>query len=424
MLGDPSVVASWRFLSAESATSGTTPRSTPAARAPDFQPAAARQPRSGGGGAHDGVEHFLKQAESELWHGADVDEDALIDRVEALLAGPEPAAEPLHLPRIPSARAGGGGGRVAYDEAEGEEEDDEEDFAAERGGGVDFDNYMYANDAGDRGGARESLGGGAAHGVAAAAGVAGGPGIGEVGSASDLDEAGAERPASTRPFDEQAMGATGATAATGIETGAAAAATGGPGGGIGGLGGPGTGMGRVSRVPRGARTGQVVPLPTVVVDSSFTYTPRQPRARPARYGAWYLPIKSWKKGGAPKPPPQLTKDEKEKIEETTLKRVEMDAAIKTKAAPPAFKEFLRHQRASEALEVLEQATTAFSDPGQLEEFAAIADEFNKYKLSSRELQKRIKELLAGGPIQRQQLGLQFINMCKDDSDFPAFLTGV
>ena len=57
MLGDPSVVASWRFLS--DATSGTTPRSTPAAAAA-FQPAQA---------AHDGVESFLKQAESELWHG-------------------------------------------------------------------------------------------------------------------------------------------------------------------------------------------------------------------------------------------------------------------------------------------------------------------------------------------------------------------
>jgi hypothetical protein len=383
MLGDPSVVAGWRFLSADSATA--TPRAT--LQQPQ-QPQQPQPPRS----QHNDVENFLKAAEGQLWHDAEVDEDALVDRVEALLGGPETAgAEPLQLPQIPSSAGRGDG--PAEELSDGD--------AGEVGGGVDFENYTYGSAAG---GVRESLGGSGAA-AAAAAVPAGGAGAGL--SAESMAEPGdpgtpaaAERPASQ--FDDH--------------LGASAVASGGGGGGGGGGTEPGVGVGggsaaiagmsRVGRTPRGARTGgQVVPLPAVAVDSSFTYTPRQARSRPARYGAWYLPINSWQKGGAPKPPPQLTKEEKEKIEETSLKRAKMDAAIKTKAAPPAFKEFLRHQRACEALEVLEQAKSVFGD-GQLDEFAAIKNDFISYKLSSRELQKRIRELLAGGPIHRQQLGLQ------------------
>ena len=371
MLGDPSVVAGWRFLSADAAT-GTGPRTLGATTAPR-QPPPQQQQRTQ---QRNDVETFLQAAGDQLWHGADVDEDALVDRVEALLAGPEEAAAEaeLQLPQIPSGR---GRDQPAEQLAEG----------GEGPGGVNFDEYVYSTVT-NAGTVRESLGAGGAVTTAPS-------GLSAPSSMESLADPGAEgttsatsdRPAS-RPVEEQP----GAAASTDFgvnRTGHGVTA----------------GMGRVGRTPRGARTGQVVPLPSVAVDSSFTYTPRQARARPARYGAWYLPIKSWQKGGAPKPPPQLTKEQKEKIEETSQKRATMAAAVKTAACPIAFKEYLRHQRACEALEVLEQAKSALGE-GQLEEIAAMKADFINYKLSSRELQKRIRELLAGGPIHRQQLGLQ------------------
>lgn len=362
MLGDPSVVAGWRFLSADD--SKGTPRATMKA---------SEQPRQQT--QRNDVECFLQAAEDQLWHDADVDEDALADRVEALLAGPEEQpAETVQLPPIPSAR---GSDRPAEDRAGGSEESS----------GVDFDKYVY-NTAANAGSVRESLGGGGT-GATLPSGPSGAPVEAAADAAADgATTATSDRPAS-RAFEEQPGATAGADLgiSSGVREGAAAS------------------MGRVGRAQRGARTGQVVALPAVAVDSSFTYTPRQARARPARYGAWYLPIKSWQKGGAPKPPPQLTKEQKEKIEETSQKRATMAAAVKTAACPIAFKEYLRHQRACEALEVLEQAKSALGE-SELEEIAAIKADFISYKLSTRELQKRIRELLAGGPIHRQQLGLQ------------------
>jgi len=432
MLGDPSVVASWRFLAADDATG--TPRRLGGAPQQHQQQAPQRSD----------VETFLQAAEVKLGGDADVDEDALVDRVEALLAGPEAGAvEPRRQrPQVASKR---GSGRPAEDRsADG----------SKASGGVNFDEYVYSTAATTGG---EGMGGGGA--VAAAP-----SGLSLASSTDTAADPGTDgatpspRPAS-RPFEEQTgTPASGAELADRSDRHRDVCL----------LGrdkclGPKhdpyhdsirvpAGTGRVGRTPRGARTGKVVPLPSIAVDSSFTYTPRQARARPPRYGAWYLPTKSWQKGGAPKPPPQLTKEQKERIEETSQKRASLAAAAKTAACPMAFKEYLRHQRAREALEVLEQATAL--GPTLLDEIAAIKADFTSYKLSSRELQKRVRELLAGGPIQRQQLALQvrscmlayshardlcctstgthshrlcnpmqFAAVCKDDSDFPEFLRG-
>ena len=383
MLGDPSVVAGWRFLAADDAAG--TPRRL---RAPQRQQQTSQR---------SDVETFLQAAEVKLGGDADadVDEDALVDRVEALLAGPEEeAVEPRR--QRPQVASGRRSDRPPEDRA----------YGSKASRGVNFDEYVYSTAATTGG---EGMGGGGTVAVAPS-------GLSLASSTDTGADPGTDaatpspRPAS-RPFEEQP-----GTAASGAELTDRSdrhrdgcllgrdkclgpkhdhyhdsiRAT--------------AGTGRVGRTPRGARTGQVVPLPSIAVDSSFTYTPRQARARAPRYGAWYLPTKSWQKGGAPKPPPQLTKEQKEKIEQISQKRASLTAAAKTAACPIAFKEYLRHQRAREALEVLEQATAL--GPTLLDEIAAIKADFTSYKLSSRELQKRIRELLAGGPIQRQQLALQ------------------
>ena len=382
VLGDPSVVAGWRFLSDKAASPRVPQRRRPAE--PD-RPAEPRQLADAV--PSDTVEGFLEAAGE--WDDESVDGAELVAQVEALLEGSpdrverEPSPEPVRLPPIATQPTAS-----SMFEASSDEESE-----AAAGFAVNFDNYTYGDEEAPVA-ARESLDG---HAVGAGGGGGGGGG-----------EGGAAGAQATGEVDAAADGEGGKPAASPAREEPA---------------------GRSQAAGRGRRRGTrgaVVALPSVAVDSSFTYTPRQQRARKDRYGAWYLPIKSWKKGGVPKPPPKLTDEERKQIEQTAAKRQEIAMSLPTSHifTDNGFKEFLYRKQVSEGLAMLRQARSAFSDDKQYKEFEDIVSEFesgSSNRLSSAEAQRRVQKLLGGGLAHRQQLLHQFLSVCSDQEDIPRFL---
>jgi hypothetical protein len=298
VLSDPAIVSSWRFLN-EAATAA--PPSLSAATYASALPAAQAQQ--------------LQQQQQQ--RPVRTPED-LLAQAERLLAP---------SPRPPAGVTSADDGTVAEAETaamprtaaghDGEPQQRARSHASGTAGEVgtyhvNFDAYVFPG--GGRGG-----GVGAGAGDAASEATSHGDSPSPTADA-DVPESGdaAEGANNSRTF----AGVGGGYGAVG---GAVASGRHGRGGGVADWRGAGEGNGGRSAVEAlpPIATAAPVPSPAVAVDSSFTFSPRA-RRRPPRYGAWYLPARSWRVGGTREPPQRLTEEQKRHIE--TIKKTRQKIA--------------------------------------------------------------------------------------------------